>query len=305
MRVIAGSARRLLLVTPPGLDTRPTQDKIKETLFNILQMQVPGSVFLDICAGSGGIGIEAISRGARRAYFIENGRAAISCIQQNLHKTGFEDQAVILRQDAVAALRQVHEKEVDLVYLDPPYKSDLARRILTALDGQSYITEDTCIVVETDLDSDFSFLDDTGFEIYREKDYRSNRHLFIRRKIMPVANRYTIAELMEAGKYYFDMTGRQVTFEYSLIRDVNDSAQDAQMLAELARPLKAHINLIPVNPVKERGYRQTQEEGVRAFEKKLEKRGINVSIRRVLGRDIDGACGQLRHRHLSDQKPGE
>ena len=126
-----------------------------------------------------------------------------------------------------------------------------------------------------------------------------------RREIMPVANRYTIAELMEAGKYYFDMTGRQVTFEYSLIRDVNDSGQDAEMLAELARPLKAHINLIPVNPVKERGYRQTQEQGVRAFQKKLEKRGINVSIRRVLGRDIDGACGQLRHRHLSDQKPGE
>ena len=123
-----------------------------------------------------------------------------------------------------------------------------------------------------------------------------------RREIMPIANQYSIAELMEAGRYYFDRTGRQVTFEYSLIRDVNDSAQDAQMLAELARPLKAHINLIPVNPVKERGYLQTRDEGVRAFEKKLEKRGINVSIRRVLGRDIDGACGQLRHRHLTDQK---
>ena len=123
-----------------------------------------------------------------------------------------------------------------------------------------------------------------------------------RREIMPIANQYSIAELMEAGRYYFDRTGRQVTFEYSLIRDVNDSAQDAQMLADLARPLKAHINLIPVNPVRERGYRQTREEGVRAFEKKLEKRGINVSIRRVLGRDIDGACGQLRHRHLEDQK---
>ena len=120
-----------------------------------------------------------------------------------------------------------------------------------------------------------------------------------RKKIMPIANKYTIAELMEAGRYYFDRTGRQVTFEYSLIRDVNDSAEDAQMLAELAKPLGAHINLIPVNPVKERGYVQTREAGVLAFKKKLEKRGINVSIRRVLGRDIDGACGQLRHRHLA------
>ena len=118
---------------------------------------------------------------------------------------------------------------------------------------------------------------------------------------MPIANVYTIAELMDAAGYYFDMTGRQVTFEYSLIRDVNDSEQDAAMLAELARPLKAHINLIPVNPVKERGYKQTADEGVRSFQKKLEKSGINVSIRRVLGRDIDGACGQLRHRHLSDR----
>lgn len=183
MRVIAGSARRLLLTAPDGLDTRPTQDKIKETLFNILQMQVPGSVFLDICAGSGGIGIESISRGAKRAYFIENNRAAVSCIQQNLHRTGFEEQAVILKQDAVAALRHVHEKEVDLVYLDPPYQSDLAKRVLTLLDAQPYITDDTCIVVETSLESDFSFIEETGFEIYREKDYRSQRHLFIRRRL--------------------------------------------------------------------------------------------------------------------------
>ncbi len=123
-----------------------------------------------------------------------------------------------------------------------------------------------------------------------------------RREIMPIANQYTIAELMDAARHYFDTTGRQVTFEYSLIRDVNDSEEDAKGLAALAGPLKAHINLIPVNPVKERGYRQTKDSGVRAFEKKLEKSGINVSIRRVLGRDIDGACGQLRHRHLSDQK---
>ena len=182
MRVIAGSARRLLLVTPDGLDTRPTQDKIKETLFNILQMQVPGSIFLDICAGSGGIGIEALSRGAKRAYFIENARPAIACILKNLHKTGFEEEAVLLRQDAVAALRHIREKEVDLVYLDPPYKSDLAKRILIALDEQPYITEDTCIIVETDQESEFSFLEETGFEVFREKNYRANRHVFIRRR---------------------------------------------------------------------------------------------------------------------------
>ena len=121
-----------------------------------------------------------------------------------------------------------------------------------------------------------------------------------RKQIMPIANVYTIGELMDAARYYFDTTGRQVTFEYSLIRDVNDSEKDAVMLADLARPLRAHINLIPVNPVRERGYRQTSDTGVRSFQKKLEKSGINVSIRRVLGRDIDGACGQLRHRHLSD-----
>ena len=181
MRVIAGSARRLLFEAPEGLDTRPTQDKIKETLFNILQMDVPGSIFLDICAGSGGIGIEALSRGAKRAYFIENGRNAVACILRNLHRTGFEEQAVLLKQDAVAALRHVREKEVDLVYMDPPYRSDLAKRILTALDGQPYITEDTRIIVETDNHSDFSFLEETGFEIYREKNYKTNRHLFIRR----------------------------------------------------------------------------------------------------------------------------
>ena len=111
---------------------------------------------------------------------------------------------------------------------------------------------------------------------------------------MPIAYQYTIAELMEAGRYYFDRTGRQVTFEYSLIRDVNDSAQDAQMLADLAKPLGAHINLIPVNPVRERGYRQPQGSRVRAFQNKLENNHINVTIRRELGRDIDGACGQLR-----------
>ncbi|SDZ78875.1 23S rRNA (adenine2503-C2)-methyltransferase [Lachnospiraceae bacterium NK3A20] len=121
-----------------------------------------------------------------------------------------------------------------------------------------------------------------------------------RRQIMPIAETYSIRELMDACRYYFDTTGRRITFEYSLIANVNDTEEEARDLWTLAKSVGAHINLIPVNPVKERGYQQPQMTAVRAFKEKLEKQGINVSIRRVLGRDIDGACGQLRHRHLTE-----
>ena len=181
MRVIAGSARRMRLVTPQGLDTRPTQDIIKETLFNMIQFDLPGSVFVDICAGSGQMGIEAISRGARKAYFIEKGREAVSCIQKNLHTVKFEDQAVVLRQDVLSALRHIHEKRVDFIYMDPPYGTELALDTLEALGRCSFVTEDTVIMLETSLDSGISGLEDFGLEIYREKDYRTNRHLFIRK----------------------------------------------------------------------------------------------------------------------------
>ena len=119
-----------------------------------------------------------------------------------------------------------------------------------------------------------------------------------RREIMPIANTYTISECMAACRYYFEETGRRVTFEYSLIKGVNDSLRDAKELAALAGSISAHINLIPVNPVRERDYEQPDLSAVQAFRAKLEKHGINVSIRRVMGRDIDGACGQLRHRHI-------
>ena len=122
-----------------------------------------------------------------------------------------------------------------------------------------------------------------------------------RREIMPVANQFSIAELMKACRYYFDQTHRQITFEYSLIRGVNDTEQDAAMLTKLAGPLRAHVNLIPVNPVREREYVQSTRTAVLSFKNKLEKSGINVTIRRELGRDIDGACGQLRHRKLQEK----
>jgi len=119
-----------------------------------------------------------------------------------------------------------------------------------------------------------------------------------RRELMPIGKRYSIGELMHACRYYFEKTGRRITFEYSLVAGVNDSVRDAEALAALAGPLHCHVNLIPVNPIKERDYTQTEASGVRAFQNILGKRGVNATVRREMGRDIDGACGQLRRRQL-------
>lgn len=121
-----------------------------------------------------------------------------------------------------------------------------------------------------------------------------------RRELMPIANRYTIQELMEACAYYFEKTGRRITFEYSLVGGVNDTDEDAGRLSALAKPLNCHINLIPVNPIRERDYVQSEAGRVRAFQEKLTKNHINATVRREMGRDIDGACGQLRRKHIQE-----
>jgi 23S rRNA (adenine2503-C2)-methyltransferase len=105
---------------------------------------------------------------------------------------------------------------------------------------------------------------------------------------------------METCEYYFEQTGRRLTFEYSLVGGVNDTDEDASELIALARPLCCHINLIPVNPIKEREYVQSDTARIQAFKNKLEKNHINVTVRREMGRDIDGACGQLRRRYKEE-----
>ncbi len=119
-----------------------------------------------------------------------------------------------------------------------------------------------------------------------------------RLELMPIANQYSLQEVIEACKYYFEETGRRITFEYSLVGGVNDSKQDAEQLVHLIKELNCHLNLIPVNPIKERSFVQSQQDVILSFKNKLEKSGINVTIRREMGRDIDGACGQLRQKHL-------
>ena len=179
MRVIAGRARSLKLKTPEGLNTRPTTDRIKETLFNMIQQEIPNCIFVDLFAGSGGIGIEALSRGASHAYFVENSREAISCIQDNLSFTKFTDSATLLKQEVFSALSMIHEREVDIIFMDPPYGMEHEKRVLEKLKGTSLVSEDTLIIVEADLSTKFDYLNDLGYEMIRYKKYKTNAHIFI------------------------------------------------------------------------------------------------------------------------------
>lgn len=124
-----------------------------------------------------------------------------------------------------------------------------------------------------------------------------------RKKLMPIANRYSLEELMEVCAYYFEQTGRRLTFEYSLVRGVNDTKEDAEELVALIKNLNCHVNLIPVNPIKERDFVQSERHAVEAFRSRLEQQGITATVRREMGRDIDGACGQLRRKHIETTVP--
>lgn len=122
-----------------------------------------------------------------------------------------------------------------------------------------------------------------------------------RKEIMPVANKYDLSEVMDACRYYFEKTGRRITFEYSMIAGVNDTKEDAKGLGELLKGMNCHINLIPVNPIAERDYKSPDKNKAFAFQKMIEKYVKFVTIRREMGRDIDGACGQLRRKTMNGE----
>ena len=182
MRVIAGTARSMPLKCIDGLDTRPTTDRIKETLFNMLQSEVPGSRFLDLFAGSGAIGIEALSRGAEYAAFAENNKKAYECVLDNLAFTKLADRSRVFFMDALGALRVLEGDEpFDIIFLDPPYGKGLEEDVLAYLEQSSLADEDTTIILETDLKGDTGWISDYGFSVRKEKRYKTNRHLFIER----------------------------------------------------------------------------------------------------------------------------
>ena len=182
MRVIAGSAKRLRLKTVEGMGTRPTTDRIKETLFNMIAHGLADISFLDLFAGSGAIGIEALSRGAKNAVFVEENKKAAACIKENLEFTRLDDRAEILQCDVFAALRRMEgQKHFDYVFMDPPYDRQLEKRVLEALKDSSLIDEETLLIVEASLSTDFSYLEDLGYHLIKKKEYKTNMHVFLER----------------------------------------------------------------------------------------------------------------------------
>ncbi len=180
MRVIAGTARRLQLKTLDGLETRPTTDRIKETLFNMIAPYLYNCSFLDLFAGSGGIGIEALSRGAAEAVFVEKNPKAMACVKENLKRTKLERKAMTVQNDVLNALGRLEgEKQFDYIYMDPPYNQELERRVLSYLNGSSLLAEDGIIIVESAKDTEFDYIEELGFTIIKVKEYKTNKHVFL------------------------------------------------------------------------------------------------------------------------------
>lgn len=184
MRVIAGTARHLPLKTVEGMETRPTTDRIKETLFNMIQNQIPGCRFLDLFSGSGAIGIEALSRGAAEAVLIENQKKAITCIRDNLEFTRLKDRAVVMECDVMDGIGRLEAKKqvFDFIFMDPPYHHQWEKQVLAELSRRGLADENTIVIVEASLETEFSYVEEMGFEIIKQKRYKTNQHVFLRRE---------------------------------------------------------------------------------------------------------------------------
>lgn len=184
MRVISGTARGKKLSSLEGLATRPTLDRVKEALFNILQFDLKDAKILDLFSGSGALGIEALSRGAKEAVLCDNSHKAIQIINKNLKETRLIDKAKIVNKDYIDAIEQLHKQsqKFDIIFLDPPYKSDYAIKSIEYIIKYNLLEEDGIIVVETDDKNKIDEIKkDNKLEVYDTRKYGIVLIIFIRK----------------------------------------------------------------------------------------------------------------------------
>ncbi len=169
MRVISGAFRGLKLLSPDGIETRPTLDRVKEAVFNILMPYVIDADILDLFAGSGAMGLEALSRGSHKAMFVDNNKNAIGCIEKNIKAAKAEDRSTVLQSDALKFLQSCNDK-YDLIFLDPPYFDGLYASVLNMIEKKDILSENGLIIVEWDYENGFT--DKLGcFQVFKEKKY--------------------------------------------------------------------------------------------------------------------------------------
>ena len=184
MRVISGKSRGKKLISLDGDNTRPTLDRVKEALFSKIQFDIQNSVVLDLFAGSGALGIEALSRGAKEVVFCDNVLDAINIIKQNVTNTKNLDKSIIINQDYKKVLENMYKqnKKFDIIFLDPPYKTNLAIESLHKIIDKDLLANEGIIIVETDdINKEKEILEIEKVEIFDKKKYGSVWLIFIRK----------------------------------------------------------------------------------------------------------------------------
>lgn len=180
MRVISGKRRGTKLMAPEGIATRPTTDRLKESLFNMIAFDIPGSRFLDLFSGSGAIGIESLSRGAINAVFVEKDKAAITCIKKNLEKTCLKEGAIVYNMDILESisLLQQNKQQFDIVFLDPPYQLQNIGYILHQIVEKGLLAKEGYIILERS--SDIPLPELQTLQIIKEKTYKTTTFSFMK-----------------------------------------------------------------------------------------------------------------------------
>lgn len=182
MRIIGGSARGTKLYTLEGENTRPTLDRVKESLFNIIQSDIPQSTFLDLFSGSGAIGLEAISRGAKKAILCDNSKSAVNVIKKNIEKTRFQDRVELYQMPFEEILNGKINERLDIIYIDPPYKTDFAYKAIKIILEKNLVDEESIIIVETDDEKRvIEQIEKLGIKIVSQRKYGRAHLIFVKK----------------------------------------------------------------------------------------------------------------------------